>query len=62
MAKRWKWVRTILANVGYTTYESLDNVTILRIEGDAETGYLYWSDGGSNYKADINDTVPTPVS
>ena len=62
MAKRWKWVRTILSNVGYTTIESLENVTILKIDGDTTTGYLDWSDGGTNYKADINDTTKTPVS
>ncbi|NPV13176.1 MAG: hypothetical protein HPY57_15525 [Ignavibacteria bacterium] len=63
MAKRWKWVRSILVNAGhYTTVSSLANVTILSIIGDEETGYLYWRDGSINYRARITDTSAEVIS
>lgn len=57
MAKRWKWIRTILAKAGhYTSFESLKNVKILKIDNEKK---LHWKDGDNLYKAGINDNNRT---
>lgn len=59
MAKRWKYVRTMLANVGYTTIESAEDITIESID---ENGYIHYTDeNGNEVKATYNSTTPIVV-
>jgi len=59
MAKRWKLIRTMLANVGYTSIESAADITIQSIDADGWITYL--DQNGDQVKAQYNSTIPIVV-
>jgi hypothetical protein len=59
MADRWRFIRTVLYQIGYDTYDSLDGIELVSI---SEDGYLYFTDNGVLYKADLDSTEKEPVN
>lgn len=59
MADRWRFIRTVLYQIGYDTYDSLDGIELVSI---SEDDYLYFTDNGVLYKADLDSTEKEPVN
>jgi hypothetical protein len=60
MIKKWKLVRIMLGNVGYTTIDSARNINITDIDSD---GYIYYTDeNNDNVKALYDSTEPIIVN
>jgi hypothetical protein len=59
MADRWRFIRTVLYQIGYDTYDSLEGIELVSI---SEDDYLYFTDGGVLYKADLDSTEKEPVN
>jgi hypothetical protein len=58
--KRWKFIRTMLSNVGYTTIDSVSDIVITNIDSN---GYIYYTDeNGNAVKALYNSTTPIVVN
>jgi len=59
MAKRWRFIRASLANIGYTTIESVEGVTPTSIDAD---GTLYFTDAsGKRMKVKYPSTTAISV-
>jgi len=58
--KKWKLIRTMLSNVGYSTIDSVSDIVITNIDSD---GYIYYTDEhGNAVKALYNSTTPIVVN